>query len=736
MITAKREIREEYEPKLRDSMAELALIQIKYEEAKQESLITQVKAESKDRDLAREWERKDAIRQSELEIMHDKLDRTVRELAEKEARIQMLQEKVNESELRSNSSLVDLETRHAEELAEREELLSNQRKLWKASEGKLRMELARKETELLSLQESYGADHGELAKELEETRKALDEAKKNAENAESLKQKLVAMQHSFEQVQKDLSSEQVRHESLEEDLRVQLAKLEGRLSATETSLIEKKLALEDLEQQLSIANEQLSTAGSKYEHTILSLKTELEAVQNTLTMQQSILTDKGASFAKLETARKEDLVKLERLSALEKKVLTLQRALSEVETEKEVQADELAKLKEERQRDSDALEDTARKILVDKEEMSLALERKDEEIKKLAESHSNTIAELNARLAEECSAQTRLQLEVETLNESLRSANQVSISRSVDSTVFQQRINELETQIEKQRQFISKNVADSQETVTLLTQQLAEAQKAQEEVTEKLQLLANEKDEVVEALEQVINEVQGRDEEIESLTEILEKRDEELEHAKIIATKAIAQSHEIQAKYKERGERDSVGKANLVMQIDSLNASLNFLTAKNEELQKTVTRLEDELHDKTLEYKMLRNGSSPRDYGPTNKSRNVAAAEKETNDSPLQLSPLQRKLNREAKKNKNEISEFSPFDNVESESNKRGHASSKSVDLDQTSQWFADFDDSDSRSDFHDVSSEPGINKSRQSIERDALRKYVRKRYLKHTVTR
>jgi hypothetical protein len=42
---AKQEIREEYELKLRDSVAELTLIQVKYEEeARQESLITHVKA--------------------------------------------------------------------------------------------------------------------------------------------------------------------------------------------------------------------------------------------------------------------------------------------------------------------------------------------------------------------------------------------------------------------------------------------------------------------------------------------------------------------------------------------------------------------------------------------------------------------------------------------------------------------------------------------------------------------
>jgi chromosome segregation ATPase len=536
----------------------------------------------------------------------------------------------------------------------------------------------------------------------------------------------------LEHAQKDLISEQNRHESSEEDLRVQLAKLEGRLSANETSLIEKKLAVEDLEQRLSKAIEESSTAVSKYEHTIISLKAELEAMRNLLSIDQSTLAGKDASIAKLEAERKDDFAKLERMSALEKKVLTLQRALSEVETEKETQADELARLQQERQRNTNDFEGAVRKILLEKEKISEALERKDEEMKKLTESHADVIAKLSARLADESSIKTTLQLEVKTLQESLMSSSSVSKSRSMDYTVFQQWINELEEQLKEQRQSISKNVTDSQESVTLLKQQLAEAQKAQEEVAAKVEVLANEKDAVVDALEQVINEAQGRDEEIESLTDILEKRDKELEHVKVIATKAIAQSHELQSKYKQRDERDMDRKADLALQIDSLHVSLEFLTSKNEELQSIVTRLKEELQDKTLECKMLASGStSPRDYGLMDRSRKLSVAERET-----KASPLQRKLSREEKNRQNGITKFSPFDETESESYMPGHVSSHSVDIVQTNEWFANFDESDNRSVFHDVRSEPGINKSRQSIERDALRKYVRKRYLKHAASR
>jgi hypothetical protein len=54
------------------------------------------------------------------------------------------------------------------------------------------------------------------------------------------------------------------------------------------------------------------------------------------------------------------------------------------------------------------------------------------------------------------------------------------------------------------------------------------------------------------------------------------------------------------------------------------------MTSKNEELQSIVTRLEEELQDKTLECKMLASCStSPRDYGPMDRSRKLSVVERE-----------------------------------------------------------------------------------------------------------
>ena len=59
-------------------------------------------------------------------------------------------------------------------------------------------------------------------------------------------------------------------------------------------------------------------------------------------------------------------------------------------------------------------------------------------------------------------------------------------------------------------------------------------------------------------------------------------------------------------------------------------------------------------------------------------------------------------------------------------------------DFQHSTEWVSDFEvDFDSNSDFNEARSDPGFEKAaRQEIERDALRKYVRKRYLKNGESR
>jgi hypothetical protein len=59
-------------------------------------------------------------------------------------------------------------------------------------------------------------------------------------------------------------------------------------------------------------------------------------------------------------------------------------------------------------------------------------------------------------------------------------------------------------------------------------------------------------------------------------------------------------------------------------------------------------------------------------------------------------------------------------------------------DFQHSTEWVSDFEvDFASNSDLNEARSESGYEKvARQAIERDALRKYVRKRYLKHGESR
>jgi hypothetical protein len=92
--------------------------------------------------------------------------------------------------------------------------------------------------------------------------------------------------------------------------------------------------------------------------------------------------------------------------------------------------------------------------------------------------------------------------------------------------------------------------------------------------------------------------------------------------------------------------------------------------------------------------------TSPRDCGPTSRSRKLSVVQRET-----KAFPFQRKLSREAKRTQNGIADFSPFDKTELESREPVYVSLHSVDIVQPNEWFANFDDSDNRSDFYDVRS-------------------------------
>ena len=243
--------------------------------------------------------------------------------------------------------------------------------------------------------------------------------------------------------------------------------------------------------------------------------------------------------------------------------------------------------------------------------------------------------------------------------------------------------------------------------------------------------------EVIVALEGVINEVQNREDEIESLSDTLQRRDEELEHAKIIATKALQSAKDIQKRYRDKAkDQESVA----FDRIDELNDSINELTAKNDTLQHKVSGLERDLKNKNLECNRLRDQLKQfdemqvRDNGFTieasGKGFEMGLGGKTYSTEPSSTASVDDDDTFEAD------GSFNPFD--------KQHASDKlsEAGTDDTSTIATSELVGDNIADNGSVTSNDTNNnkpqqqqhqqqQSRKSIERDALRRYVRERYRK-----
>jgi DNA repair exonuclease SbcCD ATPase subunit len=277
---------------------------------------------------------------------------------------------------------------------------------------------------------------------------------------------------------------------------------------------------------------------------------------------------------------------------------------------------------------------------------------------------------------------------------------------SYEASAIKDRLAAMEKSVEVERAL----ARDADNARSRLEEELASAERARHELEVRFEKVNSERTEVITALEEVIHEVQSREEEIESLAHILRKRDEELEHAKMIATKALASAQELKTRYRERG---SDRQSELNGKVSELNQNLEFLTSKNDELQRRTSRLEEQLNAREAECSELKARLGKQNVAarrPTKIEGNFISL---SNQQPSQyLSP-------------------SGSDTGESLSDAASveFNDAESTDMASSPAWLQNFD-SGSTDSGDGVRTEPA-DLSRRSIERDALRKYVRKRYLK-----
>ena len=797
---AKLTLRSEYEAKLSALREELDVSLKRYDTVRQETVRFQVQSAGKDRDVAGEWERRDALRQGEMERLNDKLDVAVRDLAEKESKVQSLSDRLAESEQRCQSLLGDLESQHSEEIKAREDILTQRKAV-----AKLKTELARRDFEIAEIRE-------DMERTLEIMQGQLEMAKKEREQAilkdrsfeDENKSRLAMMTQTLERVQKDLISERARHESLESELRVEIAKFEGKLSATESTLKEKRQIIDNLEARLLNADELSSSAGGKLQATIASLKRELESCTETLARQQMIVQQKEKEIGELkrdlEAANKSNGL---RIASLQETLLATQQKLQDAENMKVEHEAEALRIREEHQKAVFSL----RSLSSDREEVSMEVQRVQNELQKsidLYETKLDTLQRLLSekdmetkdleediaalketvkKLSEEDNAQresfTRMQQEYENValsKEQLLRAKEVEIQAlqdeikrvkmqlqqvnnesailSTDTAGLKQRILELEGQLDAAKLSTSNQQSGSDLALAALKQKLKEKEASEEEMAEQMGRIAHERAEAIEGLEQMIEEVQLRQEEFDQLADILEKREEELENAKLIATKALASAQEIKTRYKQRGYRESDKQTDLQLRIDELNAEVEYLTGKTDDLRKKSLRLEAELREKNIQCAKLRDELREQETKSTQSSSTPSSTDKEgfmpvDGGEDSKSDTRGGKLNDFMNVHEEGVgaSQFmlmeSGFSFQESDTVNTSNISdnlvhdsmsTQTADLGDATKWLQDFEDG--KSIFSDAAtSEPGPKSSR-SAERDRVRNFVRKRYLKRNAAK
>lgn len=663
---------------------------------------------------------------------------------------------LREAVQRYTRTIANLETKLEEETQSKLELedrLSSARSELEDKQKQTQEMVQRHTKATKALETEFGkasAEREQLKTELDLTKKDL--MKKEVEVSESLKNfkdeitslENVKQEHNeFRHLSHSTRGEIQQKEQQISKMRQDIDELRNQLIAKSTEFTEMEITFERNETELKQRKEQINGLVSKYTDRIAELEAQLEEHSDAMT----------SSDGKVETVQAQSDRK-------DKKIRELLKSVAEMEAKLEAanRSKESAKLKSESlSNDLDEKESQLRMFEVEKieletklhtqarskdearakmSELSSRLERKEREVREVSDRYKIYVMELESKLDRDTDTKHHLQLEIDKLRNNLDSASVIS-SEAVE---LRQKVNSLQ-----------RTVASSNETTVSLQSKLEEASKSRKAIDSALQKANAEKAEVIAALEGVINEVQNREDEIESLSELLQRRDEELQHAKIIATKALASAKDMQKRYKDKNEGRH---SNLMGRMNDVSDNVDRLTTKNESLQRKISSLERDLRDRNLECKRLKDQLRQLDAKQMRENikddisaistqsteftsfSNQAQSDEGVEDDHRQLhldqpismdsgsfSPTNSSPTHKAKNTNGDFGNFNDdeFGSIDEQFSKDS--------LESDTKW-QDFE-SDSRSGFESVSSEQEqqSTKSRRSVERDALRKYVRQRY-------
>lgn len=604
--------------------------------------------------------------------------------------------------------------------------------------------------------------------DLEQKRKELKQARTKYSSEVSVLSSVKQEHDEYRQMSESTREELERKTKQLEELKQKIPELLSELQAKNRECEESKASAKRYETELNKRKEHFNEIVKRYTDQIAVLESQLDeqtAARST--------TDNTVESVRAAAKNKD------------KKLRELQDLVTELETKLEIaqKNKESAKVKAEAiTRELDDKESDMRKIEMEKIELetklhaqmrskdelrskvtdlSSKLERKEREVREVTDRYKMYVMELESKLDQDTDAKHQMQLDIDRLKSNLNSAVEVSS----EAAELREKIFALETEVESYRVQVHDAEYKSKDSMRSLEAALAEATKSRDDIEENLKKTQGEKAEVIAALEGVINEVQNREDEIESLSDLLHRRDEELQHAKIIATKALESAKDIQKRFKAR---DKTQQSDLMQRMDELSDNVDTLSSKNETLQRKIVMLERDLRDRNLECNRLKDQLRHIDGNPIRDAREPikddgSAFTHSTYGSSRASGSRGLRLNTGASLDpdgldmgvgvdsfsptggnsptspigefgdenmfSNEV-EFPAFDRKPStDFSDDGAGASTIMTSDVGSRWSNDFESDNRSTGFDSINSEPA-GKSRKSIERDALRKYVRQRYM------
>ena len=565
-------------------------------------LLSQIADLKRDLEELEESKREQEESQGGVQAELGRKDRQIREAVQRYTRkIADLESKLEE-ETQDKLELEDKLSSARSELEDKqkntEELVQKQTKSVVKLESDLRNATYEKEQLRMEL---------DLAmKDLDQKRRELTQTVSKYSNEVSELRSVKQEHTEYKEMSATTRSEVERMEKQMSDMKKKIPELLAELDAKSRECEEHKSASRRYEIELSKRKEQLNEAVARYTDKIARLESELDehsvarsSTQDRVETVKAEASRKDLKLKELHQKVAELESKLEKSSkfsdAAKQKVDGITRELEDKEAD--FRNMEMEKIELETKLDTQTR--TQKEMRAKVSDLSSRLERKEREVREVTDRYKMYVMELESKLDQDTDAKHVMQTEIDKLKVSLNTAAGVSN----EAAGMREQINALEDSVDEFRIKLRESESKAKSSSKSLEERLSTASKEKEEVETLLNKANSEKAEVIAALEGVINEVQNREDEIESLSELLHRRDEELEHAKIIATKALQSAKDIQKRYRDK-EQDRESEA--FGTIDELHDNINELTAKNDTLGHKISSLERDLKNKNLECKRLK----------------------------------------------------------------------------------------------------------------------------------